>query len=79
MKLAYIMPGDYDNEYCKEKEIYLKGLTYHDTEIKVFTTGATPFKSITSVTDMALIAPGAIAQVTEAEKKGYDGVVLGAT
>ena len=79
MKLAYIMPGDYGKEYCEEKERYLKGFTSPGTEIKVFTTGATPFKSITSVTDMALIAPGAVKQVRDAEKTGYDGVILGAT
>lgn len=79
MKLAYIMPGDYDQEYCQEKERYLKGFASPGTDIKVFTTGATQLKSITSVTDMALIAPGAIKQVRDAEKTGYDGVILGAT
>jgi Asp/Glu/hydantoin racemase len=74
MKLAIILPGDYGKEVCQRREKYYKQFCGSGTEIEVLTTGGT--KSITSTIDFALVAPGALQKAIEAERKGFDGIVL---
>ena len=79
MKIYYLMPGNYGPDYCTDKETYLTPYTSPGTDLQVFTTGDTATLSIISVVDMALIGPATVARVIEAEKTGFDGVILGAT
>lgn len=74
MKLAVILPGDFGREICAQRKEYIAQFTSIGTEIKVFTTGGA--KAITSGIDFALISPGTVKQVIEAENTGFDGIVL---
>ena len=76
MKLAIIIPGDYGEEFCKERKHYISNFVSSGTEIEVFVTGGS--KSVTSGVDFALISPGTIRCVVDAEKAGFDGIVLNA-
>jgi hypothetical protein len=77
MKLAVILPGDYDEGLCEQKEKYLNHFASVGTQIKAFPSGGT--KSIRSLIDFVLIAPGAVEQAIKAEKAGFDGVALQGT
>ena len=79
MKIYYLMPGKYGPEYCSEKAAYLSAYTSSGTDLQVFSTGDSAALSISSVVDMALIGPATVARVMEAERTGFDGVILGAT
>jgi hypothetical protein len=79
MKIYYLMPGNYGPNYCTDKAAHLARYTSPGTDLQVFSTGDTATLSISSVVDMALIAPSTVARVIEAEKIGFDGVILGAT
>ena len=77
MKLAVILPGDYDQEGCEQQEAYLNHFTSGDTAIKAFPAGGTA--SIGSLIDFVLIAPGAVEQAIAAEKAGFDGIAIEGT
>jgi hypothetical protein len=74
MKLAVILPGNYEQELCEHRETYLNEFVSSGTKIKVFKTGGT--QSITSIVDLALISSGALNKTLEAEKSGFEGVLL---
>jgi allantoin racemase len=74
MQLAVILPGNYTPEHCELRENYLKSFVSDATEIKVFTAGGT--KSITSIVDFTLMAPGMTRRALEAERAGFDGVLI---
>lgn len=74
MKLAIILPGDYDEELIRYRKDYFGKFISSGTTIDIFKTGGA--KSITSIADLALIIPGALRQSMEAEKAGFDGVLL---
>lgn len=74
MKLTVILPGDYGEELCEHRQRYLSTLLSPGAEVKIVTTGGTP--SLTSIVDLALIAPGMVNRTMEAEKGGFDGVLI---
>ena len=74
MKLAVILPGDYPKEFCEHRQRYLSALISPGTELKIVTTGGTP--SLTSIIDLAFVAPGMVNRAMEAEKEGFDGVLI---
>ena len=77
MRLAVILPGDHGKELREQREKYLENFASPGTEIKVFSSGGT--QKINSGIDFALISPGGVKQATEAEKNGFDGVVIHGT
>ena len=74
MKLAVILPGDASREYCEERKEFIQYFASPGTKIEVLSTGGP--EKITTAVDFALIAPGAVSRVIEAEKAGFDGVSL---
>jgi allantoin racemase len=74
MKLAVIIPGDYSKEVCEDRHNYLNTLVSPGTELKIFTTGGTP--SLSSIVDIALISSGLVNRSMEAEKEGFDGILI---
>ena len=74
MKLAIILPGDASQDYREKRREFIKNFVSHGTEVEVLSTGGP--KTITTAVDFALIAPGAVSRVIEAEKAGFDGVSL---
>ncbi len=79
MKISYIMPGKYSEEYMATKRMYLSQYTSPDTQLDVSVTGNTQNVSLTGVVDLAMIAPLTVKKTIEAERDGYDAVILGAT
>jgi len=79
MKIYYLMPGRYSTQYCNNKKTYLSRFLSPGSEITVAVTGHTMAESLTSATDLALIAPETVKAVINAEQSGFDGVILGAT
>jgi hypothetical protein len=77
VKLAVILPGDPGREVCEQRESYLNTFASPGTEIKVFSSGGT--QKISSGIDFALISPGGVKRAMEAEKNGFDGVVIHGT
>ena len=77
IKLAVILPGDYDQAGCKQHEAYLSRFISSDTAIKAFPAGGTA--SISSLIDFVLIAPGAVTQAIAAEKAGFHGIAIEGT
>lgn len=74
MKLAVILPGSHGPETCEAREKYLNEFTSPGTEIMVCPSGGT--ESIESTIDFALMVPGVVDRAVEAEKNGFDGVVI---
>ena len=79
MKISYIMPGKYSQEYRTAKGVYLSQYTSPGTQLDVSITGGTQDVSLTGAVDLAMIAPLTVKKTIQAERDGYDAVILGAT
>ena len=74
MKLAIILAGDIKREYREQRKNFIENFVSPGTNVEVLKTGGP--KSINNPIDLALVGSGAVKQVIEAEKNGFDGVSL---
>jgi hypothetical protein len=74
MKIAVILPGDYSKEYCDYRHQYLNTFSSKGTELKIVLAGGIP--SLRCISDLGMIHANIVQRSIEAEKEGFDGVLI---
>ncbi len=81
MKLLYLIPGNVREgglgiEEMKRREQILRQHAYPGTQVDLIDVPSGP-ASIESMYEEALAVPGLVSAIVQAEKDGYDGVIVG--